>query len=419
VDWVVLALFRDLADESQPLVVRAAENEPMLDDAMSTFRRGLPAPPTTEAFVLESYYRPPGSARSFYQRLAGERPRTDGRHRGVVAIKGMEPLSPTFRKGLLRLTAPGHTPHTVAEHFVVQEGKVPACLTLDEAVTEAQRALELQRAHVAAYGQLARIPLPLFVFRHTDDTVTRVSGQLAAILSDTAGRLTSARASDGLGVYLYYYPSAPLRVTHLEYLLRGRPFGQRTLALLSICDPDVTIRRWVRVFVRMLYLGYLPGSLASLHTGLCCQPQNACVDGGFVDVDSVTPLSALRSDTDVTAALAYSVEEMVRTEDGLLTSGVEDPRLRQDRVRVDRHHVSDYVFRLIRQSVQSEARPGLEMDPRVMEYLEPAHSADELVTRLAAYFDSPRRGLSSGWDEFGHHSAAWIDDAQGDNPGYG
>lgn len=418
-DVVALPLLHDLADDGRPLVVRAAEHEADLADAISTFRKGLPPPPSTEPFVRESYYRPPGSARSFYRRLSGEDARAEGAHHGVVAIKGMEPLSPTFQEGLLRLTGPGHTPHSVAEHFVVEEGKVPGCLTLDEAVTEAQRALELQRAHVAAYGELARIPLPLLVFQHTEDTKNRVLGQLAGILPDATARLARARADDGLGVYVYYYPSAPLRVTHVEYLLRGRSFGQRTLELLSICDPEVTVRRWVTTFVRMLYLGYVPGSLASLHTGLCCQPQNACVDGGFVDLDSVTPLPALRHDSDVTAALAYSYEEMVRTVSRLLIGGVEDARLEQDRVRLDRHHVSHYVLRLLRDSLQSEARPGLEMDPRIIRYLEPPPSADELIARLSGYFESPPRDVDSGWDQFGRLGRAWIDDAQGNNPGYG
>ena len=418
---VGLDVLLDFRRELPTLLAVVEQGESLLHDVARALVIGLPVPPSTEAFVSGPFQRPPGSSRSFYQRLAAssEQPDAGGPVQGVIAIKGMEPLSPGFDAALQNLTKPCYTPHNIAEHFVFEEGKVPACLTLDEAVVEAERAAALQRAHFDAYGQPARVPLPLFVFRHTDDTARRVAGRLRALLSDAATDAVTARTAKGLGVYVYYYPAAPVRVTHVEHLLRGRSFPKRTLALLTMCEPDVTIRGWVTTVARMLYLGYLPGTLASLHTGLCCQPQNACLDGGFVDLDSVTPFSALRDDAAVQAALQLCVEELTRTVSRLLTGGLDDPRSENDRVRVDRHLLSEYVLCLLRQALEAERRPGLELDSRVHDYVEPASSLESLVPRLATYFSTPSRDTTQAWQDFDQSGRAWIDGAHGGHPGYG
>jgi hypothetical protein len=68
----------------------------------------------------------------------------------------------------------------------------------------------------------------------------------------------------------------------------------------------------------------LPGALPSFRTGICCQPQNACIDGGFVDLGSLTPLSTLRDDTAVYAALQFSTESLLNTIRALV-AGSTDP----------------------------------------------------------------------------------------------
>ena len=413
---VEVKLVRDFVQELPELLAVVEEAEPGLAEAVRTLTLGLPVPPSMEPFAQEPYYRPPGSSRSFYRRLT----RSDeaGRGQAVIAVKGMEPLSPIFDAALQTLAKPCYTPYTVAEHFVMEERKVPACLTLDEAVTEAERSAEVQSAHLASYGHLARVPLPLFVFRHTDLTVERVTRALRGVLSDASQAAVAGSMARGLGVYVYFYPAAPVRVTHVEHLLRGRSFAGRTLSLLALCDPDLTVRRWVATAVRMLYLGYLPGSLASLHTGLCCQPQNACLDGGFVDLDSVTPFTALRDDAAVQAAVQLVVEELTRTVSRFLTGGLEDPRSDDDRVRVDRYVLDQYVTSLLREAVETERRPGLDMDQRVLEHLTPAQSVESVVARLSTYFTTPTPAAAQ-WQDFEQFGQAWIDGARGSHPGYG
>src|SRR5262249_9541830 len=49
------------------------------------------------------------------------------------------------------------------EKWAVLEGKVPCAVTLEEAISEAERAADFQRAYLAAHGETARVPLPIAV----------------------------------------------------------------------------------------------------------------------------------------------------------------------------------------------------------------------------------------------------------------
>jgi len=416
VETIHLPIVWDLTVDYPKLLGVLDEIHPWLRAAVRELRERLPVPPSTEAFVVGPYHRPPGSARSFYRAEDDDAGPDSG---PVIAVKGMEPLSQNFRSGLQDLDRACYSPFTIAEHFVFEERKVPGCLTLAEATAEARRAAELQSAHLAAYGTLARVPLPLLVFRHSDDTKQDVADLLGELLSDAARAAVAAQMTSGLGVYVYVYPATPLRVTHLDYLFRGQSFQKRSLALLTVCDPDAMARRWVSAVVRMLYLGYLPGTLASLHSGICCQPQNACLNGGFVDLDSVTSFSDLRDDTAVYAALQFSMDELVRTVRYLVAGAADPVRPEETRVRVDLHHLREYVLALVREAIGAEGRPDTQLDPRVVEFFDPARSFERLAQRLSSYYSPPSRASAQAWHEFETVGRAWIDRASGADPGYG
>lgn len=360
----------------------------------------LVPPPSTEAFAADGWIRPPGSARSVYRRESSTS--------GVLAVKGMEPTVTGFADALDDLLRPCYTPHNIAEHFVFEERKVPGCLTLAEALGEAERAAAIHTAHIAAYGTPAHVPLPLAVLRHSRDIEERVYRSLRDRLSEAALDAVAASLRGGLGVYVYHYPTVPLRVTHLDYLLRGKSFPKRTLHLSMLTDPERTIREWVTGVVRLLYLGFLPGTLAALRSGICCQPQNACLDGGFVDVDSVTPLEALPDDRAVQAALQFTTEELVRTVHTFLAGGVGPSEADAGRVRVDQHQVTQYVLALVEEAIRTEGRPGCELDPRVLEHFRPAHSLDQLVPRLATFYATASRSSAQAWRAFDDAGPAMV-----------
>jgi hypothetical protein len=365
---------------------RLVTDHPWLGPAIEAFSTAPPAPPTVAAFSDGAFCRPPTSLRCFYYfpRGAVDGDGAAGRL-GALAFKGLEPCAPDFADLLADFRRPGPSPHAIGEHFVHEEGKVPGCLTLDEATFEAERAAAYQRAHLAAYGDLAHAPVPLFVLRHTDETVARVAAALGQQLSSPAMRVVERGLAGGLGAYVYHYPTLPIRVREIDALLQGLSFRDRMIALLcDACDPESVVQSWVREFVRMLYCGFVPASLASQRRGMCCQPQNACIDGGFVDLDSLTRFDELVDDAAVLAAIQLSIDALIYTVRILIVGGGDVARDDAPSACVDPHHIREYVLALLRGALEREARPGLPLDRRVPAYLSPATDFGVLVERLAA-----------------------------------
>jgi hypothetical protein len=387
-DSVTLILVRRFADDNDALA-RLEAAEPWLGETIAGLAEALPVPPTVAAFTSGALCRPPTSARCFYL-FPGGADGGPGVGGGVVAFKGLEPCAPDFGELLTDFRRAGPPPHNIAEHFVFEEGKVPGCLSLDEALHEAERGSSYQTAHLAAYGEQAHTPVPVLVLRHAEDVVARAAEVLRRNLSAAAFRVVERELERGLGVYVYHYPSLPTRVRDVDFLLHGTPFRERLLALLrDVGDLGEVIDGWVRGFVRMLYCGFLPGSLASWRTGVCCQPQNACVDGGFVDLDSLTRFEELVDDAAVLAALQFSVESLIDSVRTLVAGRIDPTRGEGAGARVDLHHLREYVLALLRESVEREARPGLTLDDRVSTYVRPPSELASLVERLGTYYSGP------------------------------
>jgi hypothetical protein len=385
---VTLRRMRNFIAAGSPLHAARAFIAPRLVEAVEALDAFTPAPDTANAFARGPFFRPPGSHRSFY--YCPDLAARDGAEGApVLAFKGLEPLARDIHIMLRDLKRPCYSPHAIAEHFVFVEDKIPACLGLTEALREAERAEAVHAAHLRVYGELARLPLPLAVFRHDDATCAFMSTKLRAILDDAAFRKIEPILAEGLGVYVYYYPAPPLRARDADYMLQGLAFRRRLFALIrDICEPETIIARWVRLFARMLLLGFAPGSLASLRTGACCQPQNACLDGGFVDLDSITPFSAFATDASLFAALQFSTDALMQTL-RTLAAGAEDPtRAETQDVRIDLHYFRQYLLQAIAQALDYEQRPNAQLDPRVARYFTPPHSFEALVQRLSGYYSA-------------------------------
>src|SRR5262249_28804791 len=154
----------------------------------------------------------------------------------------------------------------------------------------------------------------------------------------------------------------------------------------SLCEPEAIIQAWVTTFVRMLLLGILPGALPSLRTGLCCQPQNACINGGFVDLDSLTPIVDIPTNTAMYAALQLSTEALVSTGRSLGTDSGDTKGIDDRGVRCQLHYLNQYVLGLIRQAMTLEMRSGIELDERIRKYYAPELSFDSFVEQLSPSF---------------------------------
>jgi hypothetical protein len=336
-----------------------------------------------------AFFRLPRHARCFHYSPSG-----GGAAKEVLAIKGTEPLAPDF-DGFLYVLEHLGTPELsgspqrrLGEHFALVEHKVPGALTLREAEDEANAAAEIQSRHLRTYGTLARLPCPLLLVRLPDRVGDELIEKLGRALSSRALARVEPSIRHGLAVYIYYYPALPLRVSHIAATLPRGSFPVRLAELERCVAPPAVIEEWVRQFVRMLYLGFLPVALGSRGTGACCDPNNAVVDGGFVDLDSLLPIDEL----DRTGKGALFEETLHLS---FLTL-CETARifLAKEPTRHEEHLGADVVGRLfarylgdrVRRALQTEARPELRIDPRIEEYFDPSVSYESLLGRLRDYY---------------------------------
>jgi hypothetical protein len=382
---------------------------PWLPSAVGQFRERLPVSRSVMPFAEAPYFRPPGSYRCvYYCPSAFADCGNADLPAPVVALKGLEPAASDFSCLVDDLRRTCYSPHNIAEHLVFEEHKIPGCLGIREALREAERACSFQIAHLRAWGTLAHLPLPLLVMRHNPEISDSAISRIRDLLPDTAFEKIRSQTEEGLGVYAYYYPAVPIRPRDLDHLLGGLDFRRRILTLATtVCDPEIVIARWICGFVRLLYLGFLPGSLHSMRTGVCCQPQNACIDGGFVDLDSLTPIDELRDDTAIISALQFSLDSLIESVRTLLAGNADPNRIDGACARVDLHLVTAYLLDGMRRALESERRPGLHLDPRVAAYFAPAQTIADLIERLCPYY-SPKSKFEAATEAFGEFGMAML-----------
>lgn len=377
--------------------IQRGQAEKWLGPAVDELAGGTLVPPTCRSFGGSGpFYRLPKHRRSFYY---SPKPRYGALHDpaatdGAISIKGAEPLCEDFDALLSalkeRLTPPVMSMYMTqrrhAEYISVIENKAPGVLYLDEALEEAILAGELQTKHLAAYATLARLPVPLFVHSLPDDCKRRAIERVARCVSERGFERIRRRLEDGIASYAYYYPALPLRSDALHALLSLPPTPHAHLtALLAKADVDALLGQWTELFVRLLYLGYLPCSLGSFQSGMMLQEQNVVVDGGFLDVDSVIPISKMDSDVAFHETMQLSVFVMCRTVRLLLVSHVLW-NLQKGLTDYVEKMIHDHMVGRIRRAIETEARPGLVLDERVRDHFGSEPSFEALVAGLKAFY---------------------------------
>ena len=280
---------------------------------------------------------------------------------GTLVVKGAEPAmsdysalidwmaSTSFRSA----TNMGHRP--MLEHFPLREGKVPGAVTLNEAKKDADAAMGLQALYLARYGELPRVPVPVAVLRHSETTTNRVREILRARLTPSAFTIANEKLEDGLGIFVYLYPGFPVRVRNFSASLPGETEMDRIRRMGSV-DIASTIADWSRLLLRMFALDVLPYSYQNEGLGACFDAGNACVDGGFVDLDSIVPRSDLRDDGEVLDAVVAAKLGMIRTASHLF------PVLNEGETRGTL--IERFVTRSLELAADEERKRG-PLDPRV------------------------------------------------------
>jgi hypothetical protein len=210
-----------------------------------------------------------------------------------------------------------------------------------------------------------------------------VMDRVRATVTGTALGQLEPFTRNGLGVLVNYYAGMPTRVSSLNHVLPTTSYAERHERLFELLDPDVVMRSWSRQLARLLHLGFVPATPASGRTGNMCQPQNAALDGGFFDVDSVEPICTLPGPAAVADALAASMRSFYYTVRSMLVErsyyhlGSADD--------VVEGWITSYVHTSMRRALAEEALPRVDLDPRVAQFFSADVELPDLLAALAAY----------------------------------
>ncbi len=339
---------------SDGLHARPAEFDGWVGEAAERLGARLPVPESCLPFQAAGYFRLKRHRRSVCYAPPGTAPLHN-----VLCVKGMEPYAPDFASALDRLAArrPANGELSQLDHLILREDKLPGCLLFDEARLEACAAADLQVRLASDGGAIAALPFPVLCARLSDEVRDGVVDQIAARTSRALWPKLESLAAGGMGVYAYWYPSVPLRVQDCP-MSRGRV--------------EAAANGWIGLAARMLKAGFLPTAAHSLERGQCCNPQNAVIDGGFVDLGSIRPLDEMRTARDVFIALQMTIWGLTATI--LHALGQRGPFIGQF------DYVASMTLNLVRERLAVACAASA--DPRLTEFFK---ASDEIgaIIRLA------------------------------------
>jgi hypothetical protein len=332
--------------------------------------------------------RPDRHVRAFYLDLGST---------GSIAIKGSEVWADNFTELIDRLrmtwsiftwSLGGPERHILddvcmmdqLERFPVAEGKPPNVHPLSDALEEAHLCSSYQLAHLERYGEFAHVPFPLLACKWPDELRDRVYAMLEPWLSRKTRQIVHDQLQGGMGTFIYWYPTIPIRVMHLQIpnaatTADGISYAERQRRLAAETDIGRAIDGWLRTATRMLALGWLPADPASLGRGNCLMPQNLVLDGGIVDLDSLREIATINTPGELQFAIQKSCRVLAQAIAWFLvgtSAGLE----RFERMYAD---VYAHVWQAQRELLRGETLP-----PDVAEIV----AADgNLATRLHRYFE--------------------------------
>ncbi len=382
-----------LAEQAPELAEAVLEAMPALAEPLEGLRFRVPVPrrrfPDAPPFV-----RFAGHGRSFCVGL-GDPPGT----KGHLVFKGSEHMTEDYEAWLdeqagrwLRIAARQETHFhadggveaemRLLDKWAVLEGKVPGAYTLDEALGEAGAATELQSAFAETYGEAARAPLPLLAYRWAEECVDRVRNALRPRLSPGAWAMAARGLEGGLGLYVYYYAGTPLRLAHLGIGdAESLGISSRLEQLAADVDWREAAEGWLDLTAKMIAVGFLPKSPASVVRGDCLQFQNVILDGGLADLDSLIHVDKVPTERELRDILRRTVIELTKSIATLLLGAPA-----QDASFLRRFpDIAGYVGgELMTRLARAEATTGLH--PRVAAVVRPAAWLDRIEEALRQAF---------------------------------
>lgn len=258
---------------------------------------------TCQPFNGKSYFRPIGHARSFCYRLTS----------GCLVFKGAEPLASDYKRAFKIAWAQRSPLHFSAiDHFLIVEEEVYLALTVPSALACARKTLAFVTSFVKCHHRIPALPLPLMVLKIPDNKSRTF---LSALLPYCSGRghisgenRLEHISQHGLAVYVYYYPSTPLRAGHQVGKFPGSfgIYSGRNISPKGF-DSDIAIKQWIRLIADILIAGWFPAT--KFGVGNCLQIQNLAINGGFCDIDSIFPMTDVSNLDDFYGHFIFCVEQ--------------------------------------------------------------------------------------------------------------
>lgn len=355
------------------LIDAAAETVSNIREIMESLRKSLPLVPHSGVGPIgeSGFFRLPNHYRSVNFVLpppaAG-----DGRSSGgVIVFKGTEPLIADFPEYFdWMLGAPFRaSPLPLALHFPLDLKLPPSAMWIEECLAEQAVSSRLQQMYLGRYGRLARLPLPLFVFRLTPPQNARYEKVIRSRLSNDAIKKIKNKLADGLGVEVYYYPELPVRVADLLVGNVRETFKDA----LSSDQVEATFGSWAQLMSEILCLSYMP--FAPWHHGMggCVDPGNVCIDGGFNDLLTLVPFDAIPDEVLFRHSLQASIKMLADSMVSLVSASIGmSPGIDADAGSL----AGAYLTRSIREHVLASEYNGHMVDARLKCFLEPPQVAD-------------------------------------------
>ena len=390
----------DLKSQSKEMFDFTKKNLPWVATQYDRLIEQIPLVETCATFKNDTSFRPALHNRAYY---------LSGPNKDVISIKGTEIFAKDLPEALERarnhrITA---TSMALTEHFPICEQKVPLALHLPEAEEEAISGLNFQLQYLKRYGELARMPLPLVVVKWPDEATESFKKLLSPLLSPYANETAMRIIDKGLASICYYYPGMPNRVRDLTNKLgaikTADGFAKRQKELETLTDPSVTISRWIKLVVQILGLGYFPVTMSHLFIGQCIQPQNAVIDGGFVDCDSLQPMSNVTNDHDfyetfmtVQGWISFSVQEFILGM-GCFTPYFWHVLLENNKTNFFSSFVASHVWTEFRRAADEERKKGVKFDPRIERLLDSKDLYSEITTVLRAVYPGTHWSHAGPW----------------------
>jgi hypothetical protein len=376
----------DLESASPAVFAALRESAPRAIDAISRLRTdGIPLMPSCAPGEHGDLYRLKGHNRSVCVALTGDKRTSD-----VVVLKGSEPLLPDFDRYLAWMTGTqfGAWPRPLAEHFPLFEGKAPGTVFLAEAMAEATTALDVQTRHLEHYGDLMRLPVPLLVWRLAEPQAEVTIARLQARISTMAFERLEPGLRRGVAVLAYYYPAPPVRVHAVGRSAFLWPAPAELASHRNLLER--AIPGWVTIGARLLWLGLLPTTPLSWRLGDIFDPNNACLDGGVCDVNSIHPITPSTADGFFVRSVAMSMGglRMAIARAFNVSLGELPANYEQE---LTGFYLSDFVKGAMERALEAETRPSLSLDPRLGLMFGSEKSLPEimqLVQTYASYFSA-------------------------------